>query len=983
MHLKTYYTREELQNMSSSEKILEALDYVLVRMPVYGINSYFKYENENPLNNFKNDAVFREAVYIASPSLYYAAVNYERAENKESIQRALRSYYKRICFRATPFGTFSCFGVGNLSDATKYLESHEFLYKKYYQASKIWLVDLINKIEKNIENIQDVFVQTNYDTVIKDNRIFLYYSFKNKEDNGEPLTSVYLTQQINYILDRCKQPQKISCLIQELILHYGIGKKCEINLLILKLIEYNYLLTELRNINITIKDISTKINNKMMSGLLDTISEEMQALNEQQGTDIHKIEKLKNLMGKVVNSTDYLKVDSIISNMEIYISQSITQQLCEYYENLSLLTNKDAIREDKKAAFYNGFVERYGESVRIPLSEIFLNGMELYKGTQLNQSVNDSELHKYIVSNFSVNTEKIDLTVFFLNMKKEKKDKDFKASEVEVYGSVVEKNGEQYFCINNQTGSDALGASYGRFTEIKDCFNVNSLLSSHYKDEIQLQLFPPCEKWANVVNEKQILKNKIALNAYDINKLSINDISVYAFEGKIYLWSEKQNCQIQVKKMNMLNPALLPEIYKFIMALSKFNLEFYDYSFMNNISSFPYFPRLQYKNIIVRPKTWKIYYFNIGEAGFEKYLLKFRAEYNLDKYVFLVITDNKLFINIDNPSDIELLLYYLKKHEEIYLEEIFGINGNYLPLTKDNHLSELVFSLKNNRLHNILKRNRTLPFEDYKRESIMENYLYIKLYVDKNNADRILIKFIAPIVQACFQESDITSFFFIRYADPDFHIRIRFKGKKKLQSVLEKINTLYDKLFTKAIANKLEIEEFIPEIQRYGGPQYYNYVEEYFFCDSYFTLNVLELLNNKKLLLSRELITSISVLEMIKNIGLSYQESATLFCVDDIQNRKVVNYREYRNMLHMYFNSFGKDEQLTLLKKIIDLKLKDSKLCSLLELEDREQFFYTLNSVIHMSCNRINSTDDLFELKVREIVRAYLHDLKFRGNKEW
>jgi hypothetical protein len=44
MHLKTYYTREELQNMSSSEKILEALDYVLVRMPVYGINSYFKYE---------------------------------------------------------------------------------------------------------------------------------------------------------------------------------------------------------------------------------------------------------------------------------------------------------------------------------------------------------------------------------------------------------------------------------------------------------------------------------------------------------------------------------------------------------------------------------------------------------------------------------------------------------------------------------------------------------------------------------------------------------------------------------------------------------------------------------------------------------------------------------------------------------------------------------------------------------------------------
>lgn len=56
-------------------------------------------------------------------------------------------------------------------------------------------------------------------------------------------------------------------------------------------------------------------------------------------------------------------------------------------------------------------------------------------------------------------------------------------------------------------------------------------------------------------------------------------------------------------------------------------------------------------------------------------------------------------------------------------------------------------------------------------------WLYYKLYTGPKLADKILALYILPIINQLYEHRLIDLFFFIRYNDPDFHIRIRFKTK--------------------------------------------------------------------------------------------------------------------------------------------------------------------------------------------------------------
>ena len=55
-----------------------------------------------------------------------------------------------------------------------------------------------------------------------------------------------------------------------------------------------------------------------------------------------------------------------------------------------------------------------------------------------------------------------------------------------------------------------------------------------------------------------------------------------------------------------------------------------------------------------------------------------------------------------------------------------------------------------------------------------DEWLYYKIYTGAKTADNILIDVIKPIAQTLFDEQVIDKWFFIRYSDPDFHIRVRF-----------------------------------------------------------------------------------------------------------------------------------------------------------------------------------------------------------------
>lgn len=119
-------------------------------------------------------------------------------------------------------------------------------------------------------------------------------------------------------------------------------------------------------------------------------------------------------------------------------------------------------------------------------------------------------------------------------------------------------------------------------------------------------------------------------------------------------------------------------------------------------------------------------------------------------------------------------------------------------------------------------------------------WLYCKIYTGEKNADTILSQDIIALNSILFNQNAIDKFFFIRYNDEYFHIRLRYHITSP-----EKITTIINSLFQKFnlyIQNrriqKLTYDTYIREVERYGASSY-EYTENLFSIDSQSILLIL------------------------------------------------------------------------------------------------------------------------------------------------
>ena len=62
---------------------------------------------------------------------------------------------------------------------------------------------------------------------------------------------------------------------------------------------------------------------------------------------------------------------------------------------------------------------------------------------------------------------------------------------------------------------------------------------------------------------------------------------------------------------------------------------------------------------------------------------------------------------------------------------------------------------------------------------IGDNWLYYKIYTGAKTSELILTESIRPVVEELLKNNIIQKWFFIRYSDPHYHIRIRIYLNKK------------------------------------------------------------------------------------------------------------------------------------------------------------------------------------------------------------
>ncbi len=130
-----------------------------------------------------------------------------------------------------------------------------------------------------------------------------------------------------------------------------------------------------------------------------------------------------------------------------------------------------------------------------------------------------------------------------------------------------------------------------------------------------------------------------------------------------------------------------------------------------------------------------------------------------------------------------------------------------------------------------------------------DEWLYYKLYGGKRMADEVLTEVIKPLTEELLEGKWIDQWFFIRYSDPNGHIRFRLHcpNKAYLGTVILKVNEELQTYVTKDCLWKIQVDTYEREVERYGAKTM-EVSEILFFYDSQFIVNILDRVEDDELL---------------------------------------------------------------------------------------------------------------------------------------
>lgn len=273
-----------------------------------------------------------------------------------------------------------------------------------------------------------------------------------------------------------------------------------------------------------------------------------------------------------------------------------------------------------------------------------------------------------------------------------------------------------------------------------------------------------------------------------------------------------------------------------------------------------------------------------------------------------------------------------------------------------------------------------------------EKWLYYKIYTGIKISDNILIDIFNTEIETMVQQNLIDKWFFVRYADPHHHLRLRFHvvDTCNLLKVIGRLTSYFSQCIDDDLVWKLQLDTYERELERYGQNSI-EIFEELFYHDSNMIVKLLDLIDgndeeeyrwlfalklidtildlfkiniNNKLDLLFLLKTNFShEFQIDKNVRLQLNNKYRKKRIDieKIMSIEEINDPSYTDAAEILNNY--RERSVTIIAKLIDIKNTGE-----LEMPIEE----LLCSYIHMSMNRIfKSRNRLHEMVLYDFLHRY------------
>jgi thiopeptide-type bacteriocin biosynthesis protein len=265
----------------------------------------------------------------------------------------------------------------------------------------------------------------------------------------------------------------------------------------------------------------------------------------------------------------------------------------------------------------------------------------------------------------------------------------------------------------------------------------------------------------------------------------------------------------------------------------------------------PFLPRVVSGRLVLSRARWNV---TEGElealaqtSGADQFaaVQAWRAERHLPRYVALAERDRGLVIDLDNVLSVTALAHQLRGRRQAVLVEMFP-DPDALCVTgpEGRFVHELVLPFVQvasgrpepgnaaSPASTSLVRRRFLPGSEW---------LYAKLYTGAGTADQVLNDLVAPLVRSSLASGAADAWFFIRHADPDWHLRLRLHGDpgRLHAEVLPRLEAAAAPFLEAGKLWRVQLDTYEREVERYGGDRGVELAEQVFAADSEAVLTIL------------------------------------------------------------------------------------------------------------------------------------------------
>lgn len=623
------------------------------------------------------------------------------------------------------------------------------------------------------------------------------------------------------------------------------------------------------------------------------------------------------------------QVDSALGLDAGSLDRRVADEIADTVGCLARLGRAQPGGYDHLAAYHQAFMERYGTDAVVPVLELLgaEHGLDAPNGyvnppraMAMTQSADEGEPHTarelvaLAADAWRRGAEEVELTDDVLErlLPPERAAAGPLCPGVDVYVQIAADSTDgidrgDWTAVLNTDGLGEGGRTFGRFFPLLgpaagEHLRAYARAREALEPELvvaELAYLPPNGRGANVAIRPAVHAYEIPVNVAPSvapdRVLGLADIHVGADDHGFRLYSARLGREVVVVQNHMLSPLGAPNVCRFLLEVSRARYTVPTGFTWGPVEGAPHLPRVVRGRVVVRAAEWNLH--PVGARGSATAgaahsprsaaeLSRWRSTWGVPRHVYLADDDNRLLLDLDHPVCVEELLAELRTADgRVTLQE--ALPGPDRLWLRDRagrgYLSEVVVPLI--AVPDAVPRPDGRPRPSGARSALGtdpaahrshlpgSDWSYLKLYAARDLHDEIAAVELPALLERTRDAGlDIGRWFYIRYADPDPHLRIRVRTARADGRLLPLLLDWGGELVRNGTAERLEVATYRPEISRYGGPDVYDSVEALFAANSAVSCRLLRLLWDREPGLDPEAVTLAAVNALYTQWGLDVHQ---------------------------------------------------------------------------------------------------------------